>query len=962
MLATTALAAGTPAGTIIENVASIVYTREDGTEVETPSTPTITTVNAICSPNVLPNGTVAAPGQSATLLPGDTTVFRYTLANTGNTSNTFNLNALTEASSAFSPSNITVYQDLNGNGQIDASDPSVTQVTLAPETTTTLLVRVQTPTTARGNAYVNLVAACAADPNARDDDNVAQLNLSDPPAFSINKTFAPDNVKPGAETTVNISANNTGGASREVTVVDFLNTPAMRDFVFVSGSARVTGSSGGTLEYSADGNTWTATEPSAVVAVRARAATMATGGTLGLTFRLRAPEADLGTRRNIAQLLSEGQTINAPADITVKYYPSIALGPINNPEANPGGEMSSDDRQTKQNVLVNQEVCFAHTLKNLGERDDTITTGGVVNTGATSIVFKDMNGAEISSPFTVTLAPGASTNFQACYTPTQVGGPSEALKVTLTSISSRGAANNSTVDVINNVVENNIKPVKTGDKGSALVAPGETISYTLTFTNGQTFPLTNVVLRDDLNIILRTCLAPTSLPVPGLGTQTAGKPGMTSTSLTKQDGLYSALEFVSADQGGVLEGTVVVWRFASVQPGQTITVHVSAKVPTSTPDCATINNIFTVSSDEVVTPIPSNPVTNVVYNQDHLQFTKQSTPSTVVLGEEITYILRVTNTSDTMPLTDIKITDTLPTGLSYVEGSSTLDGAPITPTVDPANPRTYIWKIPGLATNATAEVRFRALVTPDAPTQLSNNAVATAVASGRVTTSPTSVASNKILPLSFGPNNADIVGYVFLDVNRNGIYDYGKDIPQQNARVILSNGRIELTDKEGRYHFRNVREGEWALRLDPNSVPYQNLSMPMDAGKGGSRLTYVRNLTSIDFPLAPDAGDIAVIRDTTLRIKGGPVDAQNTLTVRKQVFYTTKDTTLYTVQLTLGASAPLNALTLTDPLPDGATLVTGQNTITIDPLPSGERSVTYSFRYTGDAKGAVTDPTASWRY
>lgn len=963
-LATAALAAGTPAGTVIENIASIVYTPANGPEVTTPSTPTTTVVNAVCSPSVLPNGTVAAPGQSANLLPGDTTLFRYTLNNAGNTNTTFNLSGVTDAASAFTPAGVTVYHDLNGNGTIDISDTAIGQITLAPDASASLLLKVDTTNSSRGSAYVNLIAACSGNANERDDNNISKITLGEPSAFTINKTFTPDNVKPGAETSVSIYAGNVGGASRGVTITDFLNTPAMRDFVFVSGSARATGSATGIVEYSVDGNIWSSAEPATVAAVRVRTDMVASGGTLGLTFRLRAPEADLGTRRNIAQLISDTQTLDAPADVTVKYNPVIALGPINNPEANPGGEMSSDDRQVKDNALLNQEICFAHTIKNLGERDDAITTTGTVNTGAATIVLRDMNGDEINSPFTVTLAAGATTNFQACYTPTQVGGPTEALKVTLTSTSSRGAASNSTVDIVNNIVENKIQPVKTGDKGSKLVSPGEEINYTLTFTNNQTFALTNTVLRDDLNVILRTCLAPTSLPTGTMGAQNTTTLSTSSTSgtMTKQDGLFSALEFVSADQGGVLEGTVVVWRLGTVQPGQTVTVHLKVKVPTSTPDCANIINTFTVSSDQIGTPVPSKPVTNVVYDPNNLKFNKSSNPSTVVLGEEITYILRVTNGSATMPLTDIQVKDTMPVGLEYVEGSSTLDGAPITPTIDPENSRTYIWKIPGLATGVSAEIRFRATVSPDAPNQLTNNALATAVASGRLTQSPTSVASNKILPLSFGPNNADIVGYVFQDVNRNGIYDYGKDIPCENARVILSNGRIVLTDKEGRYHFRNVREGEWALRLDPNSVSAQNLSMPMDAGREGSRLTYVRNLTSIDFPLAPDAGDIAVIRDTTLRIKGGPVDAQNTLTVRKQVFSTTKDTTLYTVQLTLSASAPLNAFTLTDPLPAGATLVLGQNTATIDPLPSGERMITYSFRYTGDVKGAVTDPTASWRY
>ncbi len=981
-LASAALALGTPAGTVIQNIAMFEFNDEAGNEVKVPSPAVTTTVIPVCSPSVLPNGTVASPGQVMTAMPGNGVVFQYTLTNASNAANTFSLSVLNDAASQFTPGGMTVYQDTNGNGQIDGGESPITQLTLPVDGSANLLVRADTPGNARGNAYVNLVAACATNVTGagseRDDNNVARINLTEPPAFAIAKTFTPAQVKPGGETTVDIAASNSGGVSREVTVSDFLNTPAMRDFTFISASARLTGTAAGAvLEYSADGNTWSSSEPSSVVAVRARASSMTTGSTLGLNFRLKAPEADLGTRRNIAQLVSSGQTIEGPADVTVKYYPVIALGPINNPEANPGGEMSTDDRQVKAVALVGQELCFSHTVKNLGERDDTITTTGAVNTGAAGIVFRDMNGNKLNEPFSVTLAPQATSDFKACYTPTQAGGPDEALKVTLTSTSGRGAANNSTVDVVSTVAENKIKPVKTGSKGSALVAPGDQISYTLSFTNNQSFALNNVVLTDNLNTIEQTCggggisaSLTTTKPASQTSTSTlnaqgvAGR-GMAGQRLTGQEITTNALDFISADQGGTLDGTNVIWKFAVVQPGQTVTVNLKVKMPDGTPDCASITNVYNVTSDEIGTPLPSNPVVNPVFNPDNLSFSKTSTPATVMVGEEITYIFTVTNKSTTMPLNNVAVDDVLPEGLSYVAGSSTLDGASITPVIDPANPRHYTWTVPGLAVNGNAEIRFRALVTPgndkEVP-QLVNNATATAVASGRVVKTPVRSAVNKILPLSFGPNNADVVGYVFQDLNRNGVYDYGKDIPVQNARVILANGRTSLTDQEGRYHFRNVREGNWALRLDPNSTCFQNLNMPQDAGLEGSRSVYVRNLTSVDFPLAPDAGDIAVIRDTTLNIKGGPADAQNTLAVRKQVFSTTKDPTLYTAQLMLTASAPLHALTLTDPLPEGAQLVSGQNVLNIDPLPGGTRSLTYSFRYTGDVKGAVTDPAASWRY
>lgn len=968
MMGSAALAVGTPAGTLIQNQATMNFTTEGGADSEIPSDSVVTRVLPVCSPSVLPNGTVPEPGQKLNMLAGQSGWLKYTLTNAGNTSSTFNLSTNNETASQFTPSTLTVYQDTNANGVLDAGEEALSSVTLSADQTVNLLVKVDTLASARGNAFVNLVASCVTDvsgtPTEQDGNNVSQVTLDEPPAFTLEKSFTAAVVRPGADTVVNITARNNGGTAREVTITDFLNTAAMRDFVFVSGSARVSGSAAGSvIEYTA-GNDWNTTETAPVAGIRSRTPSVPAGGTITLSFTLRPTEAALGTYRNVAQLVTDGQTLDASAEVVVKYEPQIALGPINNPEARPGGELSADDLQRKTATVLNQEICFSHTLQNLGDRDDVITTTASVQKGAASVRFKDMNGNLIAEPFKVTLAPGAKTDFQACYTPTAAG-QGEALRVLLTSVSANGAASNSTVDVIGTVGPGLSAPVKSVDKGSSLVTPGETITYTLQFTNNQAFALNNVFVKDDLNNITRGCLGPTRTSGNLSAAQSVTTQTMTKQNLSAQATTLLPLEFVSAEPGGVLQGNVVVWKFPTVQPGQTVTMRLSVRVPASTPDCATITNQFTVSSDEVPTPVRSNDVVNTVFNNANFDVTKTSVQSTVVVGEQITYILTVKNSSASMPLTQVKVDDTFPAGLKYVQGSSTLDGAPITPSVTTVDGREVLsWNIPGLAAGASAEIRYRALVTPEASTNLKNSVVVTAVASDRIVKTPEKVNNVKIQPLSFGPNNADIVGYVFVDRNRNGIYDYGKDTPVHNARVILANGRIELTDTEGRYHYRNVREGEWALRLDPNSVWQQNLRInPQEAGREGSRLVYVRNLTSVDFPLAPDAGDIAVIRDTRLTMTAGPKGGtQQQFNVHKQVFQTNRDTTLYTVQLNLTACDTLKAFTLTDPLPAGATLVNGQNTLNIDPLPNGERTLVYQFRFDGDVKAAVTDPTATWRY
>ncbi|WP_199188325.1 DUF7933 domain-containing protein [Deinococcus arcticus] len=952
-----AFAAGTPAGTVIENQATLEFTPEGGPPTSIPTPPVTTVVQPICAVSVVPSGTVAQPGQSFSLLPGESATLRYTLTNAGNAANTVNLRAAVEAASQFTPGGLAIRADSNGNGVLDDSDAAVQSVTLAADASATLFVPATTAASNRGDAFVNLIASCATNASGRpgetDDDNVGRIRVGEPPELTLTKTFSPVNpiftqslkpqavgtlpeLRPGQETDVILTARNTGaGASRPVTITDFLNTPDMRDFVFISGSARVQGS--GVLEYSADGTAWTGTETSPVAAIRVRTESLAPGATLTLSFRLRAPADATGTRRNVGLLRSGDIAVDAPADVVLRYTPAIALGPISNPQALPGGELSEDDKQTKQVALIGQEVCFPHTVQNLGDRPDTITVTGRAARGQATIRFTERDGTPITEPFRVPeLAPQATKDFNACYLirSGSVSSALEELRIELRAQSSRGAPDNLTVDVVLSVAQNLLSPVKTGSAGSGLVAPGQEITYTLSFTNAQSFALTGVVIRDNLR---------------NLRILDAGG------NLIRTD----ALEFISADQGGVLEGDTVVWRFTRLNPGEAVTLTLRARVPQSTPDGALAVNTFTVVSAEVPEPTESNPVQNGVFNQANLSMVKTSSPDRVAYGQTITYTFTVTNRSATAALQTIRVQDTLPAGLVYIEGSSRLNGTPIVPTV---TGRTYVWEIPGLAPGASAVITFDAEVTPEAGTQIRNSAIATAISNNGQTQTPVSSAVNTIDPLIFGRTTADVVGYVFLDTNRNGIYDRGTDIPYQNARVILAGGRIALTDAQGRYHFRNLVEGTHALRLDPNSVWAQNLSVPQDAGRPGSRLVYVRSLTSVDFPLAPDYGEIAVIRDTTLRVAAGlPLQTPQTLTIRKQVF-AGEVAGEYRVQLILSSSADLSAVRVDDPLPAGAELIDGQNVLTYDTLPGGERAVTYRFRWTGDPKGAVTDPTASWRY
>ncbi|WP_161881835.1 DUF11 domain-containing protein [Deinococcus alpinitundrae] len=909
-LAANGVPSKTPAGTVIENRATLDYQPEDqnsppGTVV---SPPVQTVIIAQCVPSVLPDGSVGNPGQVVTVLPGEDGLLRYTLANSGNTDSTFALSAPQDPASAFNLSGVTIYADYNGNNQIDSNEGPITSLLLKADQVVALLVSFNTSSAARGAAYLNLVAACpTAEGGAVDDNNVGKVQASEPPVLNLGKSFSQSVVRPGDQVGVTVTANNSGqGASREVVITDRLDTPDLIDFKFIGGSAST---NAGTLEYTADGTTWATSEPGTVRGVRVRVASLLPGASVTFGFRLTAPAQASGTRTNLAILQSADINLEARATIEVRYTPKIALGPINNPEALPGGELSSDDTQTRALAFLNRELCFQHTLKNLGDVDDNLSVSGQVVTGNATIRLTELGGAPLKQP--IALAPGGLYSFAACYTPTSVATPAgaEALRVVLTATSAQGGAQNQTIDVVTTITDVLPQLLKTVAP-SGVVKQGAQLTYTLNVTNPLSVPLRNVVITDSLD---------------------------------------ANLTFVSADNGGTLQGGAVIWKFDSLAAGASINLTLVTQVKPETPDDTVIKNSFTLKSDEFGEQIPSNEVTTPVFGSS-LIFAKTSTPAEAAIGDTITYTFTVTNPSKAATFRRVEIVDTMPVGIQYQPGSSRLDGTPIgDPSVDGQK---YTWVISNLGPGQTAAITFEALVTPNVGTTITNVAIVNAISSENVPQSNQSQATNRIRARVFEPI-CDIVGSVFIDVNRSGTYDKGSDIPMVNARVILANGRTALTDVQGRYHFANLKEGFWALRLDPSSIYAQNLSVPQDGGLSGSRGVMCRQLTSVDFPLAPIAGDIGVIRDTTLKM--------GSFSVHKQVF-TTPEANTYLVQLTLSTPAALPGFTLQDPLPQGATLLDGQNTLSLDPLPEGSRAVTYRFRFGGDQKAAVTDPSAEWRY
>ncbi|MEW6421045.1 MAG: DUF11 domain-containing protein [Deinococcota bacterium] len=902
-LSSLAAAVSTPAGTEIVNQATATFDPiTPGAPGSAVSNVVRTTVQAVCAVSITPDGTVANPGQSASLPYGGHAALHYTLVNAGNQTTTYPVTARTEAESAFTPTTH-VYLDANSNGRVDPGEREVENVTLVPEQSANLLLVAETAG-GQGTAYVNLVASCGGDGQV-DSNNVSRITVAAPPGLAVEKTFTPALIRPGGETNVTVTTRNGGqGEGRDVVLTDPLEEQLAQGLAFVPGSARTTA---GTLEYTADGMTWQATEPAGVRGVRVRAASLAPGEALTLTFRMAAtPAAENHVIPNVATALASGLTARGSAQVDVRYQPAIALGPSGVPEA---PENTPADTQTKAFAVVGQQVCFDHTLKNTGDVRDDFRVTVTYPQGQARATLLNANGQPLAEP--LPLDPGQTALIRVCYDLT-ASGPLEAL---VTASGSRGTRN-ATRDRLDGVETGLPELVKTVSPAPTVpLSRGETVTYTLSVRNPYTRPLTGVVVSDPL--------PPHVDFVPGSNTLSEG-------------GTVS----------GEVGAQVATWNVGTLAPGETRTFRVTATVSDRAVDGETLNNVFNLVSSELPTPTPSNEVKSPVWNAQ-LRILKTVSSPEVTPGDRLTYTLTIRNGSATTDIMDAVVTDTPAAGLVYLPSTATLNGQALT---DPEIVNGVLrWSVPRLPAGQEVTLTYQVRVGATSQGELANSVDVVGVGgAARAVASNRSTATVKLRLLNFAPLS-DILGTVYVDRNRNGRFDAGLDTPVERARVLLAGGRLVLTDAAGRYHFAGVPLGTQALRLDPNSVPYPPLSVPQDGGLPGTRTVQVNGLTSVDFPLAPLAGEVAALRRTTLT--AGPLRVEKTVTLTSQG---------YAVTLRLKTTAALEGFELNDPLPPGATLKEGRKSWN-GTLPAGETVLTYTFEFAGSPDAAVTDPNVQWR-
>jgi len=189
-----------------------------------------------------------------------------------------------------------------------------------------------------------------------------------------------------------------------------------------------------------------------------------------------------------------------------------------------------------------------------------------------------------------------------------------------------------------------INPIKTSDK--TVVSVGDTITFTVTFQNEGTIPITNISVTDSLptgTSFIPNSVTINNIPVPNANPST-----------------------------GILVGTL--------NPLELVTISFQVQVIALPPNGTitnTANVTFTSQPDPTRPPVTTTtttpPITIEVNPNVPNTFIKTANVNSAQLGDYIIYTLTFTN-NGTIPANNVLITDPLPSEVTFYPNSVTVNG------------------------------------------------------------------------------------------------------------------------------------------------------------------------------------------------------------------------------------------------------------------------------------------------
>lgn len=517
----------------------------------------------------------------------------------------------------------TVTQTGNANGEV-----SVAINTLNAAATATITIVVTVPASATAGTITNstTITGSGDETDPTDNSDSVGVTVTRLAVLTLTKSDVPDPVVVGGQLTYTLLVTNTGpSTATNLTVVDTL--PAGLTFGSVTTTAGTANQTSGVI---------TATIPT--LAVNGQA-TVTVISTVLATF------AGTTIANSATADADEAAPVNANASTAVNPQVDLQIT-----KSHPAGTVNRGDQLTYTLNVINKGPSGATNVEVVDTLPVGFTfvsaTGGTVtapSNGNQTVIVNVGNLADEGTA-TVTITVSISQNAAASVTNSAVVRSTE-------SIAGFDFAtnNNTATDPTNTTGTADLRIDKTGP---TTAVAGTTITYSIVATNDGPTDATQVSVADNLPDGIQVLTATSSV-------------GTVNIPASAQDTTAANIEDLIVTVGALANDAI-----ATI----TITALVLPAFRSNLVNVASVSTANTTLVDP--TTNNSDTVTTTVSPTVDLRVQKTAA-TTIVAGNQLTYTMTVTNVGPSQA-TNVRLTDVLPAGVTFVSGSSSVSSASVT--------------------------------------------------------------------------------------------------------------------------------------------------------------------------------------------------------------------------------------------------------------------------------------------
>ncbi|MCK4946872.1 MAG: DUF11 domain-containing protein [Candidatus Aureabacteria bacterium] len=237
---------------------------------------------------------------------------------------------------------------------------------------------------------------------------------------------------------------------------------------------------------------------------------------------------------------------------------------------------------------------------------------------------------------------------------------------------------------------------------------------------------------------------------------------------------------------------------------------------------------FTVAGVVIEMDHPMDPGVNL------LTIKKDANKEEAAIGDIVTYTVSIENATAS-DISNVYIEDKIPPGFKYIDGKTILDGQRIS---DPTGNRPLTFNIDTVESGQARALKYQLVVGTGVTTGYYKNEAFAKSGANSVIISNIATETVKVV---FDPlfDLAVVIGKVFWDHNENGRQDSSSPYALRaskdrqstvhsprttesgiaNVQIVMEDGTIVTTGKDGKYHLQAIIPGRHLFRLNEKTLP-----------------------------------------------------------------------------------------------------------------------------------------------